>query len=121
MDREAQEVVERGMDMLEAVANKLNVTIEYLWPYLVRQQIVEPIVDLILLAMAICGVVVFFKWVPNSGDGFEANPKYSTIGIIMVTIFGIIGFFAMGEFVCDLSGLLNPQYGALKDLMEMVR
>ena len=122
VDKTTEEIITRGFNLLEAVCEKIGVTIDYLWPYFIRQQIVEAIVPLLFLVVGIVLAIVCYKQL-MSQDIFKNYDLTAKGGIwIALSIATFICLFISAvEFATNLSGLLNPQYSAIQDLVKMVK
>ncbi len=102
-------------DAITALADKLQQPAEHVYKILVRQQVVWGVGTLICIFLGILllylGIAGENKW--DMDDDFCLFLQ--VIGI-MVTLISLILFFVYG-----LTGLINPEYGALKDIVNMIK
>lgn len=112
---------EELLQRLDTLAAKLGVTIEYLWPIFVRQQVLEAVQCCFLFAaMVALALFCIRKIVATSkrrnmddADRFGYSILY---GLVAATAFLISGaaFYNMG-------GFFNPEFYALQELAEMLK
>lgn len=115
-------VIDKGFALLDQIAAKLGLTVDYLWPFMVKEQIVQFVVSCLLFVTGVAGMVVVNHYL-NYGqlnDGGESSTR-STILAIIGVIFAIAAVVGFIELWADLPGFLNPEYHALRYLMDMVR
>lgn len=115
-----KEVVDSIMTRLDAVAAKLGITVEQIWPWLVRQQYVEAFYPLAVFAMfSILGYMAY---------RFVKKVRWKstfTIEQCMGIIFGVVSvvgiFCSFIACLVETPHIFNAEYHALKDLIRMVR
>lgn len=101
---------------LSVVADKVGVASDHFYPILVKQQYMEGFIDLgigavlLLLSIFLSGVLWLLI---RDKDGETVFP---VIVITFITILFGISFFGSG-----LLGVMNPEYYALKEIMEVVK
>jgi len=106
---------------IDTLAQKIGVTIEQLWPWMVKQQYVE--------AFYVLAIFVIFSITLFSTCRFIKKVKWNdyeiTIEQIIGVTFGIligIGFCVSGiSLISEFGDIFNPEYWALKDLMRMIK
>lgn len=111
---------------IASLAESLGVAAERVYEVLVIQQTVEAVVYLIFLLTGICcwvilikiGVKIKFK------KGDPATQK-DTIYLIFVIVISIIGAITTGAGLNNIdtiiTGFINPEYAAIKEIMEMIK
>jgi hypothetical protein len=102
-----------------AFSEKLKQQAEHIYSVLIKQQVISGYIWLATLVVGlvflIFGILLVFKFDPD--DEFLGG-----VGLVFIVIFGlmfiigIIGFLGSG-----LSGLLNPEYGAMKDIVSFFK
>lgn len=121
----ANEAINKGFTLLEQLAAKIGVTVDYLWPFMVREHVVQCIVYIMLFVVSVPITALMVKLVDTKvfWEGYKGHKsrtcQYSflIVGIIFA-VSAIVGFIEMWS---GLPGLLNPEYHALRDLIEMVK
>lgn len=113
-----------------ALASSLKVGAEHVYGVLVRQQIVYGIVYLIILLI---GVYLTSNWLKNYKNkdelwaetgryGGSSEPTglgvFRTIQIVVAAVMLIIGIANIDNI---MTGFINPEYGAIQDVIEMVK
>lgn len=107
-----------------ALASSLKVGAEHIYIVLVRQQIVYGIVYLILLLIGIFLMINWLRNYKNSGEiWWQRNDAtllgiFRTIQIIVALIMMVIGIVNIETIV---TGVVNPEYGAIKEVVKMVK
>ena len=98
-----------------ALAEKLQQPVEHVYKVLVRQQLVWGIGTLLGICIGfsfiLLGIIVLNKW-----DWDEDIAIFMQITGYIITVISLILFFIYG-----LTGLINPEYGALKDIISMIK
>ena len=139
------------IQLLEQLANKLGVAVEYLWTTLVRQQIAEGVTD-VICAVGWLGVMIFAISITPcfakfAGDKYEALRRdrlenhtgfngsayvssyredcwhfIATVGPIAAVIIGALaGIFTVTCLSCGIQQLINPDYFALQEILDTIK
>ena len=105
---------------LDILAQKIGVTVEQIWPWLIRQQYVEAIYFSVLAALCIIISGITLGLTIKYWEKIESNncePPFVVINVIFV--------MATAAFICiavtAIPNIFNPEYHALKDLMRMIK
>lgn len=142
--------MDKAMEMLEQLASKLGVAVEYLWATLVKQQYVEGVTDIILSVFGIVVIVLLVIFAPKitksasakhkelandrrkNGTGYDGSysvssfeeDHYRNLSQSVPTISIVIGcivFVLTAMFlVFGVQQLLNPDYFALKEVLNTI-
>jgi len=108
---------------ISALADGLKTTADHLYSVLVYQQRIKSICCLfVLLATGFCiykCVRVFRKGKLN--DDYDNLTKRGIACILWAGISGIGFIIVLSTFNVMLTGFLNPEYGALKEIMDFVK
>lgn len=116
---------------ISALASSLKVGAEHVYEILVMQQIVNSIIFLILLLLAPIFLTLSYKFWGKTK--WESTSSYSgpdltggrLTDVIYFIIFGVSGFILLGVGLTHLDvivmGLINPEYGAIKDIISIVK
>ena len=110
------------------LSKALKVGAEHVYEVLVRQQIVKSVIWLLLLFISFYLLFNFAKRAKDPEEQWIKNPGTSNSGpapIGIIRIFQVIGgtiMFAISIAHIDviLTGFINPEYGAISEIMEMV-
>lgn len=133
---------EKALEMLQAFAEKLNTTAEYLWQVMVRQALVAGVTDLVIVAVWIAVAVATWKVHKHLSKPFDKpeDGGYSwekgTITclyfrndsgpLIAMCVFAVVllgaGVGVLVGVVPDMiTAFLNPEYWALKEILRVVK
>ena len=122
---------EKTLQALTALAAKLGTTAEYLWGVLLKQAPITGVVDLLVCAAWIAGVVAWAKFVKRkttkparTGDDQYPSAEWSDeAGVALawasVVVAAIITALVVGsELSTIVAALANPEYWALKQILK---
>lgn len=107
-----------------ALASSLKVGAEHVYGVLVRQQVVYAIV---FLTLTIIGLILILNWIKKYKDDKEEWQKDNDItglGLIRVIQIGVallMIFIGVIHINSIMTGFINPEYGAIQDVIEMVK
>jgi hypothetical protein len=126
-------IADKVQAVLGTIAEKVGQGVEHFWPVFIRQQFVVAIFGLIMILLGVGCTILFLKmgfkfmkagkWTPqNYGCDIPDLKKLSgIISTILGTITllaSLIGTAAGGYTI--VTGLLNPEYAAIHDVVQMV-
>jgi len=102
---------------INTLATELKVTADHVYGVLIRQQTINAIhiiiIDALLLIFSIICIIVCIK---------NVNTDLTEVMIATTAIFSIITIIVMaGTLPSMLTGFVNPEYGAIQDIMRMIR
>lgn len=114
-----KETVEQVAMYLDKIGEKVGVTFEQMWPFLVKQAFIEGLFSTILFVISTYFYGLFI---------WKFNKKYSGIsdectlieGIGLV-ICGFIWFILLVVFICCFLGMINPEYYAIKEILSVIK
>lgn len=142
--------MDKAMEMLEQLAIKLGVAVEYLWTTLVKQQYVEGVTDIILSVFGIIVIVLLVIFAPKitksasakhkelandrrkNGTGYNGSYSESnfeedhyrnlsqSVPIVSIVIGCIVLVLTAMFLVFGVQQLLNPDYFALKEVLNTI-
>jgi hypothetical protein len=112
-----------------ALASSLKVGAEHVYGVLVRQQVVYAIVYLVL---TIIGFILILNWIKKYKDDKEkwkaGNSVYDDtptgLGLlrsIQIFVALVMIGIGIGNINSIMTGFINPEYGAIQDVIEMVK
>lgn len=120
---EAERIIDKYLDKagdaLNSLAEVLKVPAEHVYGVLVKQQVVVGVGSLIVL---IIFAVAFFLSMWGFAKRERSNEYEENLGLLVLAVFSGIGFVVslVVFFVSGLSGLLNPEYGAIQDILSVL-
>jgi hypothetical protein len=104
---------QKAVELLDAMANKLGVGVDHFWPLFVREQMVSSWLAIgASILIILISIVIFVIGIRTKDD--EAK-VFCVIISILLNVPPII-------IMCNnLPVIFNPEYHALKALMEMMK
>lgn len=118
--------------LIEQLAVKLGTTAEYLWTILLKQAKISAINDIIFLSVSLLfGFILFrihrYLLKERKVGGYEESyyHKYEEAAILPMVIFTVaftITFIISLSSISNIiNGLLNPEYWALKEILDTIK
>lgn len=113
------DVVTRVETAIYTLADNLKTPAEHVYKVLVKQERLEAIGWLICDVFLFIVVVILFLLsnFANNKDDDELSEVFGIGGIIILVIFLLISIFS---FKCILTGFFNPEYGAIKEILNIL-
>jgi small-conductance mechanosensitive channel len=121
-----EKVFEKVTQYIDALAAKLGVAAEHVYGVLVRQQVAEGIVDIVVgtlvLAVLIFALMVLIKKVelPRIVDEFDLL-EYVFVAAILLLIIGLPGSYAVSEISDGIKHVINPEYYAIREILNAIK
>lgn len=110
-------------DRLDALAAKMGVAVEWLWPIFVRQQYVMVGPGIVLTLLAAAAGVGMAKWSKRLKQTQGCTCDDPWVGAAIASgvfwVATIVGLCALA--FAGVPRLINPEYYALVDLVEVVK
>ena len=107
--------------LMRELADKLGTTVEHLWGVMVRQGPIQGVVELLLLAGMVGIIVALWRAVRAkiSGDDpeWDCDEMVSAICCSLALISLIAAAITFAVLPMAITGILNPEYWALKQLL----
>lgn len=104
---------------IAAIAKSLGIATEDVFEVLIRQQVVNSIIYVIVGVFAIILIIATYKIAMRIED---PNTNKEQIFLGFTIVFGFIGIICfvifMVNFQAMLTGFVNPEYGAIKEIMS---
>ena len=122
---------DKTLQALTALAEKLGTTAEYLWGVLLKQAPITGVVDLLVCAGSVAGVVVWAKFVarkttkpartdddpyPTAEWSDEAGVGLAWISVV-IAVFSVVGMLG-SEMSTIVAAFANPEYWALRQILK---
>lgn len=113
-------VFDRTTESIQQLASALKVPADHVYSVLVKQQVVTGVSITIALIVVTIGFIFCLRWAikENHEDEYSLNigSMLSTIMTGMGFVICIVLFFTTG-----IQGILNPEYGAIKEIMNILK
>lgn len=113
---------------IDAIAEKLGVAAEYVFKVLVKQQIIHGITSIVVWLMSLIAVVVMMRFASHFDKKAREEEFMGTSDNWALVLWATSGF--LGFILClvtvlggpDAIGkIINPEYYALKEIIEAVK
>ena len=124
---------EKAFEYIDAIAANLGVAAEHVYGALLKQAVVSGLrsVVYIIIGLAVSYVIIkilktVYSDVKEGEDGIFADSYGVSLGGVFALIFGgiaiILMFFAiMSDISNATTALLNPEYWALKEILDTIK
>lgn len=142
--------MDKAMELLEQLAHSLGVAVEYLWDTLIKQQyvvgvtnIITAIIDVVIIIVLLCCMPKIIKFLNNqhekivkdrleNGTGYNGSHTVSsytedfyrffnvTFPIVGCIVILTLIFCFTHDVRYGIQQLLNPDYFALKEVLETI-
>jgi len=130
--------IDKVGNAIKELAIQLQVPAEHVYQILVKQQVVKSITWLLVFILSFISLWNFFKVFRNFNrviieeDGCDdahndsdcRENKAFSIGVISIILTGLalIGMMVVAAHLSDIvTGFINPEYGALKEIFEIIK
>ena len=122
-----QETLSTALEYLDKIGTKIGMTADTIWPWLIRQQYVYFGTSLTILAIGLVMLIIALH-ISNKHHPFD-DDKYGTASVDLqrllrcATLILSVGFSIVGGIatIVNLPKLFNPEYYALKDLLNLIK
>lgn len=106
-----------------ALASALKVPAEHVYAILVKQQVVNSLTYLVVFILASISLFISCRyglpWASEHGD--DSDGASYVLPVLGILIFGVIVMFVLFNMDTIMTGILNPEYGAIQDIVKMVK
>lgn len=124
-ERIIDKYTDKAFDAIKGLAAALEIPAEFLYRVLVKQQIVYAFVYILTIVIGAIFLILFAKHLNllkyDNNDFIEGTGKH----VFLVIIFGAISIISLLIGLFNLNaimiGLINPDYGAIKEIMEFMK
>lgn len=118
--------MENLTELLTALAEKLGTTTEYLWGVLVSQAQVDAYIKLLFVGFTVLFIIaysIFCKYTIKHWDEIYSDDK-EVVYVSLIILIGIAVLIFLGcaiDFTGKaIVGLLNPEYWALQQVLQLL-
>lgn len=113
-------------DVIKSLADALKVGTDHVYGVLIKQQIVNSIVYILLFIIGIICVVICAKQATKvSTDNYGDVDSSGIFPLICSTVLGIVGlillFIGLINLDTTVTGFINPEYGAIVKIIEILK
>lgn len=111
---------EKTLQALQALAQKMGTTAEYLWGVLVKQAPISATVDVIGVLVVFCVLVAVWRKAIFMHEDVNGEAKF--LGFAALVFVTILAIFVVWNYAdSTIAGFLNPEYWALHELFRSVK
>ena len=123
-------VYEDVKEGIQGLAVALKEPAEHVYKIIVKQQLIHSIGFATVLLLSVVGFILLYKSIKFINQPAPQNSNYSRVDldegwIILPIAIGLtsIVFFIIGMLSFDtiLTGIINPEYGAITDIMNFIK
>lgn len=107
--------MEEVASIIRELAEQMGLTVEYLWPYLIKQAIVDWIGGLLVLFLFIFTGAIIYK----IGKGLEGEDQ--EILYWAATLMGVVAFVVLFILLLNIDMILVPEADVVDSLLRKVR
>lgn len=106
---------------IDSMADGLGVAAEHVYEVMVMQQFINSLAYSVLILTGVVLIVISIKAMQSVEDWDEAPSVMGICGILL----GILGLVVFSTGIININdiitGFLNPEYGAIKEIMSFVK
>lgn len=119
MNKVELDIGKNMIDLMEKLANQIGTTLDKVYPWFVRQQIIEGLCWIVIPSLLIFLFLILLKknFRKADWDDMNINALVSVLSITLILIFGILLLIKLPNF---LPQILNPNYYAIQDMSTMI-
>jgi len=112
--------------VIDNLSNKLGVTVNKIYPTLIKQSYIEGMSEIILFVLSIIIGIVCFKTILKYWKCWnENNVTKETILTVVSSLFGIISVMLfivqLTQLQYNLSRLINPEWHAIEKILMLLK
>lgn len=115
-----QEIYTDLKTAIHSMADGLGIAAEHVYEVLVMQQIVKACIFSSLILVGTILMIFAVKQTFKVKDWEEPTVK-GVLWIIFLIVSGIMVGIGLGHLEIIMTGFINPEYGAIKDIMSFVK
>lgn len=113
------------LSRIDALADKLGVTAQFIWSVLLSQARVEATVDILTGVGSIVLGYIFWRasnwaWQKAKNDDYD-NPGWILSGVLLGIGIVVLGIFAATNLYAAITPLINPNYWALQQIFQIFK
>ena len=111
----------KALELIEQLAANLGVAVDVLWGALLLQAPISATVGIVFMVVAWVASVLAVRWTFKNWEMITRKDMEPPVlcGLFILTVLTMVATF--GEFTTAMAGLFNPEYWALRHVMELMR
>lgn len=109
---------------ISGLASGLKTTAEHVYVVLVKQQIVLSISYLILIIISLIFIFNWFRAYKKDEEVWHDGNSPTGLGFLrtfQIMVFSVFLFISMTHIDNIVTGFINPEYGAIKEILEIIK
>lgn len=109
-------------EVLEKLAEQLGITVVNIYPYFIKQQIIEGymFIFLTLFVMIVSGVIVKTNY-DKAVWGDDILDKHAILILLATVVLCASIIVFLIEITAAVSKIINPEFGAINKIVSLVR
>jgi len=121
-----EKVFEKVTQYIDALAAKLGVAAEHVYGVLVRQQVAEGIVDIVVgtLVLTLLAVVLMILYKKYGLPTVEDETDFMFLLLAAAIPVGLIilaGSYGIEELSTGIKQVINPEYYAIREILDAIK
>lgn len=121
VERVVDKYVDKTTEALKGLAEALQVPADHVYNVLISQQKLISISYILLFFLGLIGLFTTTKIVRYMIKKDYEDAGYVIVGIVGGVIFLIITIIGIGHTEIILTGFINPEYGAIKEISNLIK
>ena len=111
----------KALELIEQLAANMGVAVDVLWGALLLQAQISATVG--IASMVVCWVAsdLAIRWTFNNWEMITLNGMRPPVCVGLLLLAAITLDSTLGEFTAIMAGLFNPEYWALRHVMELMK
>lgn len=118
--------MDKAMEYIDKLAEKLGVAAEHVYGVLVKQQMVSGVIGIFGMIAAIIFLGIVFTKLLKKGiehnkvlDSFDTSP-YTLVAIFFGAVLGITVIVSFFVIPIGINQIINPEYYAIKEIIDTI-
>ena len=122
MDSTIVILTEKVEKAIIALGNGIGKSAEYVYPIIVRQQIIHGLIPLLILIPSLIITFISLKKIKGWDDSRDPNPEHACNHYnVVFVVFAVISIISFLVFVINSGMIINSEYYALREIVGMIK
>lgn len=117
--------MQMALDYLDKIAEKLGTTASNVWPWFVKQQIIDAIASAIFIVFSLGCFLFTLRFMVlhfDPDEGYSINKKgHDGLWVLLCLFMFVIFVISVVHGFFNIPVIFNPEYAAVKDIIGMIR